>query len=118
MKITLISIPVRDQEKALKFYTDKLGFIKKKDTPLEGGNRWLTVVSKEAEDGPEILLEPAPNHLEPSKVFQDAFIHNGDFLRRDAVVVESVMSVQIDPVNALAGRVIDYGDKVRKNRLV
>ena len=77
MKVTLISIPVRDQEKALKFYTDKLGFIKKKDTPLEGGNRWLTVVSKEAEDGPELLLEPAPIHFEPSKVFQDALMEAG-----------------------------------------
>ena len=77
MKVTLISIPVRDQEKALKFYTDKLGFIKKKDTPLDGGNRWLTVVSKEAEDGPELLLEPAPLHFEPSKVYQDALMEAG-----------------------------------------
>ena len=77
MKVTLISIPVRDQEKALKFYTEKLGFIKKIDTPLEGGNRWLTLVSKEAQDGPEILLEPAPNHFEPSKVYQDALMDAG-----------------------------------------
>lgn len=77
MKVTLISIPVRDQEKALKFYTEKLGFIKKKDTPLEGGNRWLTVVSKEAQDGPELLLEPAPIHFEPSKVYQDALMEAG-----------------------------------------
>ncbi len=77
MKVTLISIPVRDQEKALKFYTEKLGFIKKKDKPLEGGNRWLTIVSKEAQDGPELLLEPAPNHFEPSKVFQDALMEAG-----------------------------------------
>ena len=74
MKVTLISIPVRDQEKALKFYTEKLGFIKKKDIPLEGGNRWLTIVSKEAQDGPELLLEPAPNHFEPSKVYQNALM--------------------------------------------
>ncbi|WP_024769107.1 VOC family protein [Aquimarina macrocephali] len=77
MKVTLISIPVRDQEKALKFYTEKLGFIKKKDLPLEGGNRWLTLVSKEAQDGPELLLEPAPNHFEPSKVYQDALMEAG-----------------------------------------
>ena len=72
MKVTIISIPVRDQEKALKFYTEKLGFIIKKDKPLGGGNRWLTLVSKEAQDGPEILLEPAPNHFEPSKIYQQA----------------------------------------------
>ncbi len=77
MKITLFGIPVRDQEKALKFYTDKLGFIKKKDVPLEGGNRWLTIVSKEAQDGPELSLEPAPNHFEPSKVYQDALMEAG-----------------------------------------
>jgi catechol 2,3-dioxygenase-like lactoylglutathione lyase family enzyme len=72
MKVTLISIPVRDQEKALEFYSNKLGFIKKKDEPLGGGNRWLTLVSKDWQDGPELLLEPAPNHFELSKVFQNA----------------------------------------------
>ena len=77
MKVTLISIPVQDQEKALKFYTEVLGFIKKKDLPLEGGNRWLTLVSKEAQDGPELLLEPAPIHFEPSKVYQDALMEAG-----------------------------------------
>jgi len=77
MKVTLISIPVRDQEKALKFYTEKLGFIKKKDLPLGGGNRWLTLVSAEWQDGPELLLEPAPNHFEPCKVFQDALMEAG-----------------------------------------
>ena len=77
MKVTLISIPVLDQEKALKFYTEKLGFIKKLDTPLEGGNRWLTLVSKEAQDGPELLLEPAPLHFEPSKVYQEALMEAG-----------------------------------------
>ncbi len=72
MKIKVVSIPVLDQEKALKFYTEKLGFIKKTDLPLGGGNRWLTVVSNEDQDGPELLLEPAPNHFEPSKVYQNA----------------------------------------------
>lgn len=77
MKATLISIPVRDQEKALIFYTEKLGFIKKKDLPLGGEHRWLTVVSEEWQDGPEILLEPAPNHFEPCKVYQDALMEAG-----------------------------------------
>ncbi|PWN07329.1 VOC family protein [Rhodohalobacter mucosus] len=72
MKIRVVGIPVRDQEKALKFYTEKLGFIKKRDLPLGEGNRWLTVVSGEKQDGPELLLEPAPNHFEPAKVFQNA----------------------------------------------
>ncbi|MEM8939054.1 MAG: VOC family protein [Bacteroidota bacterium] len=77
MKVTIISIPVRDQEKALKFYTEKLGFIKKLDKSLKGGNRWLTLVSEEAQEGPEILLEPAPIHFEPSKVYQDALLEAG-----------------------------------------
>ncbi|GAB7087712.1 VOC family protein [Marinifilum fragile] len=77
MKVTLISIPVQDQEKALQFYTEKLGFLKKKDEPLGGGNRWLTLVSKDWQDGPELLLEPAPNHFEPSKVYQDALMEAG-----------------------------------------
>jgi len=77
MKVTLISIPVRDQEKALTFYTEKLGFLKKKDLRLGGGNRWLTLVSAEWQDGPELLLEPAPNHFEPCKVFQDALMEAG-----------------------------------------
>ena len=77
MKVTVISIPVLDQEKALKFYTEKIGFTKKLDKPLGGGNRWLTLVSKEAPDGPEILLEPAPNHFEPAKVYQKALFDAG-----------------------------------------
>jgi len=77
LKINLSSILVNDQEKALKFYTEILGFLKKKDKPLEGGNRWLTLVSPEWQDGPELLLEPAPNHFKPSKVFQDALLEAG-----------------------------------------
>lgn len=77
MKIKIVSIPVRDQQKALDFYTGILGFIKKVDAPLGGGNRWLTLVSKYDQDGPELLLEPAPNHFEPSKVFQDALMEAG-----------------------------------------
>lgn len=77
MKVNLISIPVLDQEKALKFYTEVLGFIKKKDKPLDGGSRWLTVVSKDAQDGIELLLEPGPLHFEPCKVYQDALMEAG-----------------------------------------
>ncbi len=77
MKITIISIPVQNQEKALKFYTEKLGFITKNDVPIGDGNRWLTLVSPEWQDGPELLLEPAPNNFEPSKVYQDALMKSG-----------------------------------------
>lgn len=57
MRIYVMSVFVDDQAKALSFYTDKLGFIVKHDIPL-GAHRWLTVVSKEAPEGTELLLEP------------------------------------------------------------
>ena len=56
MKIRVTSIFVQDQESALRFYTEKLGFVKKRDIPLENGDRWLTVVSKEEQDGTELLF--------------------------------------------------------------
>ena len=77
MKVKVMGIPVQDQEKALKFYTQKLGFVKKIDVPLSEDSRWLTVVSNEDQDGPEILLEPAPNHFEPAKVYQKALFNAG-----------------------------------------
>lgn len=58
MRINLASIFVDDQEQALRFYTDVLGFRKKEDVDL-GGPRWITVVSPEQADGPELVLEPA-----------------------------------------------------------
>ncbi|MGW3149674.1 MULTISPECIES: VOC family protein [Streptomyces] len=58
MRIHLSSVFVDDQEKALRFYTDVLGFVKKHDVPL-GEDRWLTVVSPEDPDGTELLLEPS-----------------------------------------------------------
>lgn len=77
MKIRGVSVPVSDQEHALKFYTEILGFIKKTDVPVTEDSRWLTVVSPEEQDGPEVLLEPAPVHFEPAKVFQDALFAAG-----------------------------------------
>ncbi|MFE0188429.1 VOC family protein [Streptomyces sp. NPDC059008] len=59
MRIHVTSVFVDDQDKALRFYTDVLGFVKKHDVPLGGGARWLTVVSPEAPDGTELLLEPS-----------------------------------------------------------
>ena len=58
MKITLTSVSIDDYDKALKFYTDVLGFVKKRDIPLGGGARWITVVSPEDPDGTELILEP------------------------------------------------------------
>ena len=78
MKIRVTAIFVQDQESALKFYTEKLGFVKKRDIPLGNGDRWLTVVSEEEQDGPELLLEPlSGNHFEPAKTYQEALFHAG-----------------------------------------
>ncbi|KKW02018.1 MAG: Glyoxalase/bleomycin resistance protein/dioxygenase, partial [Parcubacteria group bacterium GW2011_GWA1_49_11] len=57
MKIVVASIFVEDQEKALKFYTEKLGLVKKRDVS-HGQYRWLTVVSADDQNGTELLLEP------------------------------------------------------------
>jgi catechol 2,3-dioxygenase-like lactoylglutathione lyase family enzyme len=58
MRISLTSIPIDDYDKALKFYTEVMGFLKKRDIPLGEGVRWITVVSPEDPDGVELLLEP------------------------------------------------------------
>ena len=57
VRINLASVLVDDQEKAERFYTEVLGFVKKHDVPL-GEARWLTVVSPEQPDGTELVLEP------------------------------------------------------------
>ena len=57
MKIYIANVFVDDQEKALRFYTEILGFKMKDDVPL-GADRWLTVVSPQEPEGPELLLEP------------------------------------------------------------
>ena len=58
MRINLTSVLVHDQDEALRFYTEVLGFVKKTDIPL-GGHSWLTVVSPEDPDGVELVLEPS-----------------------------------------------------------
>jgi catechol 2,3-dioxygenase-like lactoylglutathione lyase family enzyme len=57
MRINLASVFVDDQDKALRFYTQVLGFQKKTEVPL-GEHRWLTVVSPDSPEGPELVLEP------------------------------------------------------------
>jgi catechol 2,3-dioxygenase-like lactoylglutathione lyase family enzyme len=69
MRIKLTSIMVEDQDKALKFYTEMLGFQKKHDIPV-GEYRWITVVSPEGPDDLELVLEPNANPA--AKTFQEA----------------------------------------------
>jgi catechol 2,3-dioxygenase-like lactoylglutathione lyase family enzyme len=74
MRIRLTSVMVDDQDKALVFYTEKLGFRKKTDIPM-GEHRWLTVVSPEDPDGTELVLEPMG--FEPARDYQKALYHAG-----------------------------------------
>ena len=77
MIISNASVFVDDQEKALKFYTEVLGFQLKRDIPVgnEDGDRWLTVVSPARPDGVELLLEPNGNPA--SSTFQQAIFAQG-----------------------------------------
>lgn len=74
MKITLTSVLVDDQAKALRFYTDILGFQKKAQVPL-GDYDWLTVVSPDQPDGPELLLEPDQHPA--ARPFKAALVADG-----------------------------------------
>ncbi|MBS1854151.1 MAG: VOC family protein [Acidobacteria bacterium] len=74
MKIRLTSIIVDDQDKALEFYTGRLGFLKKMELPA-GEYKWLTVVSAEEPDGPQVSLEPNVNPA--AKAYQKALYEGG-----------------------------------------
>lgn len=74
MKIKLTSVFVDDQEKALRFYTERLGFIKQKDIPV-GEFKWLTVSSPEGPQEIELLLEPNDNPA--AKAYQEALHEQG-----------------------------------------
>ena len=74
MRINLASVLVDDQEKALRFYTEVLGFVKKTEIPL-GEARWLTVVSPEDPDGVELVLEPDGHPA--ARPFKDALVADG-----------------------------------------
>lgn len=82
MRINLTSVFVDDQRAALAFYTDVLGFTKHHDIPL-GENSWLTVVSPESPNGPELLLEPSDHPA--VKPYRDALCEDGIPLAQFAV---------------------------------
>ena len=85
MKIKLTSVLVDDQDKALKFYTGVLGFVKKRDIPV-GEAKFLTVVSPEEPDGTELLLEPSDNPA--AKTFKKAIFEQG--IAATAFAVEDI----------------------------
>lgn len=74
MRINLTSVLVDDQERALRFYTEVLGFTLKHDVPM-GEHRWLTVVSRQDLEGPELLLEPSSHPA--AQPFRDALVADG-----------------------------------------
>ena len=76
MKIKLTSVSIDDYDKALKFYTEILGFVKKHDIPLGGGARWLTVVSPQELDGAELLLEPNADYP-AMKALKESLVKDG-----------------------------------------
>ncbi len=76
MKIKLNSVSIDDYDKALNFYTGKMGFVKKRDIPLGEGARWITVVSPEEPEGTELLLEP--NAWYPAmKALKESLVKDG-----------------------------------------
>jgi predicted enzyme related to lactoylglutathione lyase len=82
MRINLATVYVDDQRTALAFYTDVLGFTKHRDVPV-GSDSWLTVVSPESPDGPELLLEPAGHPA--VRPYRDALVEDGIPLAQFAV---------------------------------
>src|ERR671922_4467 len=76
IKIKLTSVSIDDYDKALKFYTEVLGFVKKKDVPLGEGARWITVVSPEDPDGTELLLEPNADYP-AMKALKESLVQDG-----------------------------------------
>jgi len=76
MKIKLTSVSIDDYDKALKFYTEVLGFMKKRDIPLGPGARWITVVSPEEPEGTELLLEPNADYP-AMKALKEALVKDG-----------------------------------------
>jgi catechol 2,3-dioxygenase-like lactoylglutathione lyase family enzyme len=96
MRIVIASVLVDDQRKALRFYTEKLGFVKKTDVPV-GEASWLTVISPEQTNGPELLLEP------------DSHPAVGPF--KSALVADGIpfTSFAVDDVHAEYKRLSDSG---------
>ena len=75
MRISLASVSVADQDRALTFYTQKLGFLIKTDIPI-GDARWLTLTSPEDTDGPELVLEPNAGYP-AMKALKEALVNDG-----------------------------------------
>jgi catechol 2,3-dioxygenase-like lactoylglutathione lyase family enzyme len=97
MKIHLTSVFVDDQDRALRFYTEVLGFAPKLDVPLGGGARWLTVTAPDDPDGVQLLLEPSS--------------HPAVGPYRDAIAADGIplASFAVDDVHAEYDRLVGLG---------
>jgi len=108
MKIYITSVFVADQAAALQFYTEKLGFVKKTDIPL-GEYRWLTVVSKDQPEGPELLLEPNAHPAVPP--YCQALVEDGipaasfqvDDIEKEIVRLETLGVEIVQPLMQVEG---------------
>ncbi|GED99854.1 hypothetical protein nbrc107696_03010 [Gordonia spumicola] len=98
-RIELTSVFVDDQTKAEAFYTERLGFVVKHDVPT-GVFRWLTVVSGDAPDGPELLLEP--NEHPAAKAYQEALAADGI----------PCASFKVDDVRSACAELADAGVRI------
>ena len=105
MRIRFTSLFVDDQEAALRFYRDVLGFEKKEDIPLGEGMRWITVVSPQDRDGPELVLEPASHPAVGP--FQSALMEDGI----------PVTMVTVDDLAAEMERLRSHGVRFVQDRL-
>ena len=109
MRIELISVFVHDQAEALAFYTDVLGFQKRRDIPL-GQDSWLTVVSPDDPDGPEVLLEPS--HHPAVKPYRDALMTAGIPVAQ--FLVDDV-AAEYERLAAAGGHVHPAADRCRRS---
>lgn len=76
IRIKLESVSIGDYDRALDFYTNKLGFVLKRDIPLGAGARWITVVSPQEPDGAELLLEPNASYP-AMKALKESLVKDG-----------------------------------------
>ncbi len=116
MRIELTSVFVDDQGSALTFYTDVLGFEKKQDVPV-GDFKWLTVVSPEAPDGPELLLEPSDNPA--ARSYKDSIYEQGiaaaafavsDIQREYERLKQRGVEFRMEPTDAGAATIAQFDD--------
>ena len=98
MRIGLTSVPIDDYDKALHFYTEILGFMRKRDIPLGNGARWITVVSPQEPGGTELLLEPNADYP-AMKALKESLVADGI----------PYTGFQVDDIQAEYARLRDLG---------